>query len=210
MSDAASFRFMLCDSAPGDDENIAAIYAHHVRVGLGTFKEVPPPAEEMRRRREAVLALGLPFMVAVAVGRVVGYAYAALYRMRSAYRFTVEDSIYIAPDFARRGIGRALLTRLIERCSALGYRQMVAVIGDSANTASIRLHETAGFAPIGVQPAVGFKHGRWVDCVLMQRTLGAGAATLPKVAADESEEAFEAKLKKIAKAKPQSSPKAKE
>jgi L-amino acid N-acyltransferase YncA len=182
MSDAASFRFVLRDSAPDDDESIAAIYAHHVRVGLGTFEETPPPAEEMRRRREAVLALDLPFMVAATEGRVVGYAYAALYRTRSAYRFTVEDSIYVARDFARCGVGRALLMRLVERCSALGYRQMVAVIGDSANAASIRLHETAGFVRIGVQPAVGFKHGRWIDCVLMQRVLGAGAATLPKVA----------------------------
>lgn len=182
MSDVASFWFTLRDSVHDDDESIAAIYAHHVRVGLGTFEETPPPAEEMRRRREAVLALGLPFMVAVAGGHVVGYAYATLYRMRSAYRFTLEDSIYVAPDFARRGIGHALLTRLVERCSALGYRQMVAVIGDSANAASVRLHETAGFTRIGVQPAVGFKHERWIDCVLMQRALGAGAATLPKVA----------------------------
>lgn len=182
MSDAASFRFTLRDAAPSDDESIAAIYAHHVRVGLGTFEEESPPAEEMRRRREAVLASGLPFLVAVVDGVVVGYAYAALYRTRSAYRFTLEDSIYVAPQVARRGVGRALLTRLVERCSVLGYRQMVAVIGDSANAPSIRLHEIVGFTRIGVQPAVGFKHGRWVDCVLMQRALGAGAAPLPQVA----------------------------
>jgi len=183
MSDRAAFRFTLRDSAPGDEQHVAAIYAYHVRVGLGSFEESPPSVEEIGRRREAVVAMGLPYLVAVADGRVVGYAYAALYRTRSAYRFTLEDSIYVAPDVARRGVGRSLLTRLIERCTVLGYRQMVAVIGDSANVGSIRLHEALGFAPIGVQPAVGFKHGRWVDCVLMQRALGVGAATLPEAAA---------------------------
>ena len=180
MSDAAAFRFTLRDSTPGDVEAIAAIYAHHVRFGLGTFEETPPPVDEIRRRREAVLALGLPFLVATTSERVVGYAYVGLYRTRSAYRYTLEDSIYIAPEAARRGVGRALLARLIERCDALGYRQMVAVIGDSDNQASIRLHAALGFERIGVQPAVGFKHGRWVDSILMQRTLGAGSATLPK------------------------------
>lgn len=179
MTDDDAFRFTLRDSAPGDEESIAAIYAHHVRIGFGSFEETPPSVAEMHRRREAVLALGLPFLVAIA-GRVVGYAYAALYRTRSAYRFTLEDSIYVAPDATRHGIGCALLAALIERCSTLGYRQMVAVIGDSGNAASIRLHETLGFAQIGVQPAVGFKHGRWVDAVLMQRALGTGAATTPR------------------------------
>ncbi len=186
MSTAAEFRFTLRDSAPGDVEAVAAIYAHHVRFGLGSFEETPPSVEEIARRRDAILALGLPFLVAVAGGRVVGYAYAGLYRTRSAYRYTLEDSIYVAPEATRRGIGRALLTRLIERCETLGYRQMVAVIGDSGNLASIRLHEATGFARIGVQPAVGFKHGRWVDSVLMQRALGAGAATLPKAAAESA------------------------
>jgi len=182
MSGGAEIRFTLRDSAPGDEEGIAAIYAYHVRVGLGSFEEIPPAVEEIGRRREAILAMGLPYLAAVANGRVIGYAYAALYRTRSAYRFTLEDSIYVAPDATRRGIGRTLLARLIERCAALGYRQMVAVIGDSANVCSIRLHEVLGFTRIGVQPAVGFKHGRWVDSVLMQRALGAGAATLPKTA----------------------------
>jgi len=102
--------------------------------------------------------------------------------MRSAYRYTLEDSVYVAPDATGHGIGRTLLARLVERCDALGYRQMVAVIGDSGNQASIRLHAALGFARVGIQPAVGFKHGRWVDSVLMQRTLGRGAATLPKSA----------------------------
>ena len=182
MSDAAEFCFTLRDSAPGDEEAITAIYAHHVRFGLGTFEETPPSVVEMCQRRESILGLGLPFLVAVVAGRVVGYAYAGLYRTRSAYRYTLEDSIYIAPDATQRGIGRALLAQLIERCDVLGYRQMVAVIGDSGNQASIRLHAALGFECIGVQPAVGFKHGRWVDSVLMQRALGAGASSLPKAA----------------------------
>jgi len=182
MSNAAAFRFTLRDSTPGDAEAIAAIYAHHVRFGLGTFEETPPSVDEIRQRREGILALGLPFLVAAVGKRIVGYAYAGPYRTRSAYRYTLEDSIYVAPEAVRRGVGCALLTRLIERCDALGYRQMVAVIGDSDNQASIRLHAALGFERVGVQQAVGFKHGRWVDSILMQRTLGAGAATLPKAA----------------------------
>ena len=182
MSDAAAFRFALRDSAPSDIEAIAAIYAHHVQFGFGTFEETPPSVEEFRQRHNGILELGLPFLVAVAGDRVVGYAYAGLYRVRSAYRYTLEDSIYVAPDATERGIGRALLTQLVERCEALGYRQMVAVIGDSGNQASIRLHAALGFARVGIQPAVGFKQGRWVDSVLMQRTLGSGAATSPEAA----------------------------
>jgi L-amino acid N-acyltransferase YncA len=169
----------LRDSTLGDLDAIAAIYAHHVRFCLGSFEEVPPPVEEIARRRDAVLAQGLPFIVAVEGGRVMGYAYAGRYRARSAYRYTLEDSIYVAADCGGRGIGRALLARLIKLCDALGYRQMVAVIGDSANRASIRLHD-------GLLPAVGFKHGRWVDSVLMQRALGQGAAALPRFEAESA------------------------
>jgi len=186
MTKAARPGLALRDSTPGDIDAIAAIYAHHVRFGLGSFEETPPSVEEIARRRDVVLAQGLPFIVAVEGGRVVGYAYAGRYRMRSAYRHTLEDSIYVAADAGGRGIGRALLTRLIEQCADLGYRQMVAVIGDSANRASIRLHESLGFARIGTQPDVGFKHGRWVDSVLMQRALGQGAATLPKPEAESA------------------------
>ena len=173
--------FVLRVSAATDVAAIGSIYAHHVLSGLGSFEETPPSADEISRRRDAVLALGLPFLVAAEGDRVLGYAYAQPYRPRSAYRFSLEDSIYVAPDCMRRGIGQALLAELVERCTKLGYRQMVAVIGDSANLASIRLHEKLGFARIGVLPAVGFKHGRWVDSVLMQHALGQGAKSLPAV-----------------------------
>jgi L-amino acid N-acyltransferase YncA len=171
--------FVLRASTAADVPAIASIYAHHVRSGLGSFEETPPTAEDVARRRDAVLALGLPFTVAEGGGRVLGYAYAQPYRPRSAYRFSLEDSIYVAADSTRRGIGHALLADLVGISARLGYRQMVAVIGDSANLASIRLHEKLGFARIGVLPAVGFKLGRWVDSVLMQRALGEGAQNLP-------------------------------
>src|SRR5690606_23868421 len=147
------------------------IYAHHVTHGLASFEEVPPDLPEIGQRREAVLAQGLPWLTAEMDGAVVGYAYATPYRTRSAYRYALENSVYVAPDQARRGIGRALLARLITLCEAGGYRQMIAVIGDSANRASIGLHEALGFRRVGLLPAVGFKFGRWVDIVIMQRPL---------------------------------------
>jgi L-amino acid N-acyltransferase YncA len=158
---------------------VTAIYAHHVRHGLGSFEEEPPDLAEMGRRHAEITARGLPYLVAECHGRLLGYAYAAPYRPRSAYRHTVEDSIYVAPDCLRAGAGGLLLAGLIERCTAAGYRQMVAVIGDSGNAASIGLHLKHGFRPVGTLEACGFKHGRWVDSVLMQRPLGAGAARLP-------------------------------
>jgi len=158
---------------------ITSIYAHHVREGLGSFEETPPAPEEVARRREAVLGLGLPFTVAEEGGRVVGYAYASAYRPRPAYRFTVENSIYLEPAIHRRGIGLKLLERLIAECEARGYRQMIAVIGDSANAGSIGVHTKTGFRMIGIHPAVGFKFGRWLDTVMMQLPLGAGASTVP-------------------------------
>lgn len=160
---------------------VTAIYAHHVRHGLATFEEIPPDEAELARRFDSVRALGTPWLVAERGGAVAGYAYASLYRTRSAYRFTLEDSIYIAPEAAGQGIGGALLDRLLAECTALCYRQMVAVIGDSANAASIALHRSRGFAHAGVLPAVGFKFGRWVDSVFMQRPLGEGLDTLPAV-----------------------------
>jgi phosphinothricin acetyltransferase len=166
-------------SHEGDIDRIAAIYRHHVLYGLASFEEVPPDAEELAARRRAILGRGLPYLVAEHSSRVLGYCYAGPYRPRAAYRFTLEDSIYIDEAEVGRGIGRALLTALLDRCSELGYRQMVAVIGGSDTWPSIRLHAALGFARIGVLPAVGFKFGSWVDIVLMQRALGSGAATLP-------------------------------
>jgi phosphinothricin acetyltransferase len=171
--------FALRPSRDEDVPEVAAIYAHHVRHGLASFEEVPPDAGEIARRRADVVGRGLPYLVAEAAGRVLGYAYAAPFRTRSAYRYSLEDSIYIAPDATGRGIGQALLNELLARSAALGYRQMVAVIGDSGNAASIALHARLGFRQVGLLQAVGYKHGRWVDSVLMQRDLGPGAATLP-------------------------------
>lgn len=153
---------------------ITAIYAHHVRQGLASFEEVPPDAAEMARRQAEVQAQGLPYLVATIAGQVVGYAYAAPYRARSAYRYTVEDSVYVAPDRIGFGIGRQLLAPVIEAAAAAGKRQMVAVIGDSGNVASIGLHRALGFRMAGTLAAVGFKLDRWVGSVLMQRALGDG------------------------------------
>ena len=158
---------------------IAAIYAHHVLHGVASFEIDPPDAAEIARRHRAIAGAGLPYLVAEAGGSVIGYAYAARYRERPAYRFTVEDSIYVAPGAGGRGVGRALLGALIDRCGDLGYRRMIAVIGDSANVASIGLHARLGFRVAGVLPSVGFKHGRWVDSVLMERALGDGDLSPP-------------------------------
>ncbi|MPY69080.1 MAG: GNAT family N-acetyltransferase [Alphaproteobacteria bacterium] len=170
----------LREAVAGDMAQVAAIYAHHVRTGVASFEEVPPDGAEMARRHAAVTAAGMPYLVAEQDGRVVGYAYAARYRERTAYRYTVEDSVYVADGAARGGIGRTLLVALIERCTALGYRQMVAVIGDSANAGSIGLHASLGFRAAGVLPSVGFKLGRWVDSVIMTRALGEGDQAPPE------------------------------
>jgi len=169
----------LRPATDGDVARITAIYADHVLTGLASFEVTPPDSPEMARRRVDVLARGLPFVVAELAGAVVGYAYAAPYRLRPAYDYTVEDSIYVQREAFGRGVGRRLLARLIADCAAGGYRQMVAVIGDSGNQASIALHEACGFTRVGLLPSVGFKFGRWVDSVLMQRPLGAGDAALP-------------------------------
>jgi phosphinothricin acetyltransferase len=165
-------------SEDGDVAAIAAIYRHHVLHGRASFEEEPPDAGELARRRGEIVARGLPYLVAVRDGRVLGYAYAGLYRARSAYRFTLEDSIYIDAAEIGRGIGRALLGAVIEHASALGYRQMVAVIG-GGDTASTRLHARLGFSRVGVLSAVGYKFGEWSDTLLMQRSLGPGADAPP-------------------------------
>ena len=166
-------------SRPDDLERIQAIYAHHVLTGAASFEEVPPGLEELARRRDDVLARGMPYVVAEMDGRVIGYAYAGPYRLRTAYRYSVEDSIYLDPDCMGRGAGRALLSTVIDRCEEAGCRQMIAVIGDSENASSIGLHRSLGFEPAGLLKAVGFKFGRWVDSVFMQRPLGEGDGTRP-------------------------------
>ena len=166
-------------AASADMAQIQAIYAYHVRASLATFEVEPPTIAEMTRRYADLVGRGLPFLVAELDSCLLGYGYAAPYCARPAYRHTVENSIYVAEDSRGHGVGRAVLAAVIGRCEALGYRQMIAVIGDSANAASIGLHKSLGFQSAGLLPAVGFKFGRWVDSVLMQRPLGAGATDQP-------------------------------
>jgi phosphinothricin acetyltransferase len=167
------------DAQPADMAAVQAIYAHHVLHGRATFEEVPPTVDELLARRAAVLAAGLPYLVAEADGEVAGYCYAVPYRPRPAYRHTIEDSVYVAHDRAGRGIGRALLGTLIARCEHGRWRQLLAVVGNSGNAGSLALHESLGFQRVGVLRSVGFKLGAWTDTVLMQRALGAGDAALP-------------------------------
>ena len=169
----------LRESRDADMPAVQGIYAVHVRHGTGSFEECPPEVAEMAERRQAIRARRLPYLVAGFGDRVLGFAYAAPFRPRPAYRFTIEDSIYIHPDAVGQGLGRLLLGELIVRCEALGYRQMVAVIGDSQNQRSIRLHEACGFGRAGTFTSVGFKFGRWLDAVFMQRALGESDSTLP-------------------------------
>jgi L-amino acid N-acyltransferase YncA len=162
-----------------DLEAIQAIYAHHVLNGLASFEEVPPSRDEMLRRYEDLTARGMPYLVADSGGVVAGYAYCAPYRTRSGYRYAVEDSVYVRPDSIGRGIGSALLAALIGKAEARGYRQMIAVIGDSSHAASVSLHAKHGFLRVGTLRSIGYKLGRWVDTVIMQRPLGDGDATPP-------------------------------
>jgi len=166
-------------ATPADIPAITRIYAHAVRHGTASFEYDPPDEAEMARRQRALLEGGYPYLVAGIGGAVVGYAYAGPYRTRPAYRYTVENSIYIAPEAHRRGLGRALLDRLIAECEARNYRLMIAVIGDSAQAPSIELHRAAGFKMVGAFEAVGYKFDRWLDSVLMQRPLGRGSSAQP-------------------------------
>lgn len=161
----------------GDIEAIQAIYAHYVETNLATFELEPPTAAQMHERRDAILRGGYPYLVAQRNGEVAGYAYGSAWRARPAYRHTVEDSIYVAPGMRQAGVGGALLRELIRECEQRGFRQMLAVVGNSANTGSLRVHEAQGFARIGTLGCVGYKFGQWVDTVLMQRELGDGAAS---------------------------------
>lgn len=166
-------------SLPGDLPALTAIYAHHVLHGTGTFELEPPDEAEMARRHADVTGKGLPWLVAEEAGVVLGYAYANHFRPRRAYRFCLEDSIYLAPTAQRRGVGRLLLAELLARSEALGARQMLAVIGDAANAGSIGVHRALGFEPAGVLKAAGWKFDQWRDVVLMQKALGTGAADAP-------------------------------
>lgn len=170
---------ILRDARESDMPAVQAIYAHHVIHGTASFELEPPTLEQMLQRRADICANGLPYLVAERDGEVVGYAYATPYRPRPAYRFTVEDSVYVREGMAGFGIGHALLGAVIQHCTASGRRQMVAIIGNSENSASIRLHARLGFRQVGVFESVGFKHGRWLDTVIMQRELGEGASTTP-------------------------------
>ena len=166
-------------ATPADIPAITRIYAHAVRHGTASFELEPPDEAEMTRRQRALLDAGYPYLVAEIDGSVAGYAYAGPYRTRPAYRFSVENSIYVAPQAHRRGIGRVLLDALIAQCEARGYRLMIAVIGDSAQVPSIELHRAAGFKMVGAFEGVGYKFDRWLDSVLMQRPLGKGSSAPP-------------------------------
>ena len=166
-------------ATPDDLPAIQEIYAYHVLNGLASFEEEAPPLEELRRRFDDVHSRSLPWLAAEFGGVLAGYGYCAPYRTRSAYRFSLEDSIYVRQGSEGRGVGSALLGALIERCEGLGYRQVVAVIGDSGNAASINLHASFGFLRVATLRSVGFKFGRWVDSVVMQRPLGPGDSTPP-------------------------------
>ena len=156
----------------GDVAAVRRIYAHHVLHGTGTFEIDAPDDDEMARRVSAVTATGLPFLVAVEGGDVLGFAYAGPYRPRPAYRFTAEDSVYLHPEATGRGLGSRLLQAVLDQCEERGVRQVVAVIGDSDNVASVRTHEKCGFTHVGTFRSVGWKFDRWLDTVLMQRALG--------------------------------------
>ena len=158
---------------------IQEIYAHYVLDTTASFEEEPPTVAEMTARWQRVTSRGLPYLVAVHRKKVVGYAYAGPFRERSGYRYTIEDSVYVSEDLRGRDVGNALMTELIERCTVLGFRQMIAVIGDSTNASSLALHSRHGFFVVGALSSTCFKFGRWVDAVLMQRILGDGDNSLP-------------------------------
>ena len=167
---------------PSRDEDLpalTAIYGHHVLHSTGTFETEPPSVADMTARRADVLSKGLPYLVAEEDGRIAGFAYGNWFKPRPAYRYSVEDSIYLAPDLHRKGLGRALLTELLARCEAVGIRKMMAIIGDSANAGSVGVHLALGFTQVGLIESCGWKFGAWRDIVIMQKTLGAGDTQPP-------------------------------
>ena len=174
--------WVIRDSREDDILQVHSIYSYHVLRGTASFEVEPPSVDELLRRRATALRRGLPYLVAEMDQRVVGYSYAMPYRSRHAYRFTLEDSVYVDHRLSRRGLGRELLSQLIVRCETGDWRQMVAIIGDSGNVGSIALHENLGFRLVGTLRGVGYKFGRWIDTVLMQRALGSGEATPPALA----------------------------
>jgi len=171
---------ILRPSQEPDLPAITAIYGHHVLHGSGTFETEPPTLADMRARRAEVLARHLPFLVAEEGGHIVGFAYCNWFKPRPAYRFSAEDSIYLVPDAHRRGLGRALLAELAAQAQAAGVRKLIAVIGDSANAGSIGVHRSVGFEQVGVLKSCGWKFERWLDVVLMEKTLGAGNSRPPQ------------------------------
>jgi phosphinothricin acetyltransferase len=190
MNRTDSLPVLVRDACEADFPQIQAVYSYYVTRSAASFEEVPPTEEEMLRRWRDVTGRGLPYLVADNDGEVLGYAYAGPWRTRSAYRYTIENSVYVAPMTVRRGIGRAVMQGLIDRCTGLGYRQMIAVIGDSANLNSIGLHRSLGFRQEGILRGVGLKFGRWVDVVIMHRPLGPpdapppGTASAPETKSD--------------------------
>ena len=162
-----------------DAEALAAIYGHAVLHGFGTFEEEPPSAADMEGRRRLIANRGLPYLVAEDEDHILGFAYAGPFRPRAAYRYTLEDSVYVAPDAVGQGVGRALLGAIIVACEGLGVRQLIAVVGDSGNEASLALHRSLGFEQTGIGHSVGFKHGRWVDIVQLQKPLNGGDTRAP-------------------------------
>ena len=167
-------------AGPADAPALAAIYGDAVLHGFGTFEEDPPSAAEMEARRAAIAEKGLPYLVAEAGGQVLGFAYASPFRTRPAYRYTIEDTVYVSPDAKGRGVGRAVLSAVLAACERMGFRQVVAIVGDSGNAASIGLHRALGFEQKGVGQGFGFKHGRWVDIVFMQKALNGGDSRPPQ------------------------------
>jgi L-amino acid N-acyltransferase YncA len=172
-------RMIIRPATEADAEALAAIYGHAVLHGFGTFEEEPPSPADMEGRRRLIVNRGLPYLVAEDAGHVLGFAYAGPFRPRAAYRYTLEDSVYVAPDAVGKGVGKALLVAIIAACEALGVRQLIAVVGDSGNSASLALHHSLGFEQTGIGHSVGFKHGRWVDIVQLQKPLNGGDSRMP-------------------------------